>query len=289
LTTLNKYRLSAEENRVLFDKTIVPAEFPILVSQSQPVVVFVGGQPGAGKTALQERIEYLNVLPDLTKINGDDYRAYHPDYNRLLYEDDTIAATYTDLDVGSWIELSINIVRLSAANALVEGTLCNPAVTIKSAQLFKDSGYLAELHVMAAHRFHSKLRVFNRYLSQREEHGFGRYTLMSAHDASYDVLPRSINTIIESGLFSRVVLYTIERDVLFDSLSYGNSKATVISDLIHFVRNEFHGSIECLLVDINTAYRKAVELGCNDLVLHDIKSLNAEVLSCIETARSIES
>jgi hypothetical protein len=226
-------------------------------------------------------IEALNDLPDLAIVNGDDFRPYHPEYDRLARQDDTLAASFTDADVGSWVEQAIELVRASSANALVEGTLRNPEVTIRSSRLFASSGYRAELHVMAAHRFHSKLRVFNRYLTQREEQGFGRYTLMGAHDASYDVLPQSLAEIIASGVFGRIVLYTIERDVLFDSQVHDGDVAAAAGSLVRYVRDGFHGSIENLLVDVNAAYRKALDLQCKELVLQDIEALGAEVLTYI--------
>jgi hypothetical protein len=276
-----RHELSYEHSLQIFDTAIAPTELAVSRPQSKPTVIFVGGQPGAGKTGLQGVIESLNDLPNLVKINGDDFRAYHPSNRQLMIMDDTLAASLTDADVGKWVELAIEHIRVSSANALVEGTLRNPNVTIMSAQSFVSSGYAAELHVMVAHGFHSKLRIFNRYLYQREERGAGRYTLMNAHDASYNVLPQSLAAIIAAGLFGRVVLYTIERDVLFDSRVYDGDVASTVDNLLHYVRDMFHGSLEKLLVDINAAYRKAVALRCRDLVLNDIESLNNSVLSFI--------
>lgn len=50
----------------------------------KPCTVFVGGQPGAGKTRATHlvRVSGLHDGP-LLPVNGDDLRQYHPDYDRL--------------------------------------------------------------------------------------------------------------------------------------------------------------------------------------------------------------
>jgi hypothetical protein len=281
MDSVKSFRLSSEESQRIFQASIVPTEFPEIITQESPTVVFIGGQPGAGKTGLQAAVESLNNLPSLIKINGDDFRPYHPDSKLLMLEDDTRAAFYTDVDVGKWVEMAIEYVKGGRPNALIEGTLRNPGVTISSAESFLDCGYKAEMHVIAAHEFHSKLRIFNRYLFQREVQGYGRYTLMDAHDASYNVLVESLMTLITTNTFNRIVLYTVEREVLFDSHTFTGDIAITAGDLLRYVHSSFHGSIEKLLVDINAAYRKAESLNCNTLVLGDIKKLSDKVLGSI--------
>lgn len=54
----------------------------------KPCTVFVGGQPGAGKTRATHlvRVSGLHDGP-LLPVNGDDLRQYHPDYDRLCDEE----------------------------------------------------------------------------------------------------------------------------------------------------------------------------------------------------------
>jgi hypothetical protein len=275
----NPYRLSQDNNERIFKVAIEPTEFKHLVRQNKPTAIFVGGQPGAGKTGLQDVIIPQSGLTDIVIINGDDLRSYHPNNDELLMADDTVAASFTDADVGQWIEQAIDLVVSAEANSLVEGTLRNPVTTITSANNFKTAGFKTELHVILAHEFFSRLRIFNRYLYQKREYGAGRYTLKQAHDAAYEVLPQSLNTIIESKTFDRLVLYSIERDVLLESAVLGINIRQSVGGLVRYAREDFRGSIETMLVDINREYKEARRLGCNELVLGDIEKLNTDVLA----------
>jgi AAA15 family ATPase/GTPase len=275
------HKLPEEENSRIFAELIKPLEYSDLVEQAEPVAIFVGGQPGAGKTALQEAI-FANIdARDVAIINGDDFRVYHPEKNKLETEDDTLAAYYTDADVGEWIERSIEYVKQHKANVLVEGTLRNPNTTIDSACNFQKSGYTAELHVVIAQEFFSRLRIFFRYLDQRRDDGAGRYTLMQAHNASYKVLPQSLVQIAQSGVFKRIVIYTIEQEVVFDSMELNGETIQAMSDLVRYIRSGLHKSIEDLLADVHDARRQAIELHCNDMVLGDIDELNRDILAYV--------
>jgi predicted ABC-type ATPase len=272
------HKLTGEQNRSIFEQKIVPLEFADLVSQTQPTALFVGGQPGAGKTGLQGTIIQNADLDAIAVINGDNFRSFHPDNEALLVKDDTLAAYHTGADVGAWVEQAIDHIKQAKANTLVEGTLRNPVVTIKSAKGFAKAGYKTELHVVVAHKFFSKIRIFWRYLGQRQTAGFGRYTLKEAHDAAYDVLPQSLKSIVEAGVFDRIVLYTIEREVIFDSNVYTADTIRAIEGLVNYSRANLHTPIENLLTDVNAIHRLAVQLNCNYLVLRDIESLNSEIV-----------
>ena len=125
------FKLSEEESSRVFDLTIVPIRFGELVAQRAPVAFFVGGQPGAGKTALQEAIARVASCDFSTVaiVNGDEFRGYHPHFRELNAIDDTLAAFYTDADTGVWVERAIERVSAQRSSLLIEGTLRNPQVT----------------------------------------------------------------------------------------------------------------------------------------------------------------
>ena len=49
-------------------------------SQENPKAFLLGGQPGAGKSALENMI---NIENKYVSISGDDYRKFHPLYDKL--------------------------------------------------------------------------------------------------------------------------------------------------------------------------------------------------------------
>jgi hypothetical protein len=275
------HKLSDEDNRRIFFEEILPIEFSDIVHKPHPVVIFVGGQPGAGKTALQKRIFTESQLTNALVINGDDFRAYHPENEELLKSDDTMAAYYTDADVGMWIGQAIDIAKENHANALVEGTLRRPEITIKSAGAFKNCGYVAELHVIITQEFFSRLRILFRYLDQRKNEGYGRYTMTEAHDASYSVLPNSLNEIVTADIFNRLVLYTVEHDVVYDSILPNKGAGKQIENLLSYIRADIHKPIEALLADLHDAKTLASQLNCKQIVFDDIQNLTYDILKYI--------
>lgn len=50
--------------------------------QQNPKGFVLGGQPGAGKSILIEKIK-KELNSNVIVINGDDYRKYHPDYTKF--------------------------------------------------------------------------------------------------------------------------------------------------------------------------------------------------------------
>ena len=72
--------------RRVFADQVKPLVFADAVADAHPLTVFFGGQPGAGKTMGQRRIEAMHPDEHLVKIIGDDLRQFHPDYTRLVEE-----------------------------------------------------------------------------------------------------------------------------------------------------------------------------------------------------------
>lgn len=188
-----RYLLSAAASRRIFTHRIVPTEFAGIKGVEHPVVHFFGGQPGAGKSVAQSEVTSAVAATEgigaIANIIGDDFRPHHPQYNRLLAEDDEAAAFYTDLDSGRWVEQAIAWAIEHQPHVILEGTFRRPEVAVESARAFVNAGFEARLHVLAVHKFVSRARIFGRYYDQLKANGRGRYTLPAAHDASYDILP----------------------------------------------------------------------------------------------------
>lgn len=72
-----------------------------MLSQSaageKPRIVILGGQPGAGKTALSEMVVQIIFETSLvTVINGDDYRDIHPRLCDIVRENEKLLAYFTN-------------------------------------------------------------------------------------------------------------------------------------------------------------------------------------------------
>jgi UDP-N-acetylglucosamine kinase len=79
-TDAQRYLLSEAESRRIFEQDIVPEQLGHAAAQEQPGVVFVAGQPGAGKTKTTESIvELLADRGGAAVVNSDFYKPYQPE------------------------------------------------------------------------------------------------------------------------------------------------------------------------------------------------------------------
>ena len=96
----DRFLLPEAENRRIFTERIVPEFFTEVRGVAAPSVHVFGGQPGAGKSVIQGAI-VAGLAQDVgvggvLAVVGDDLRGFHPEYSRLLAEDDE-AVSYTHL------------------------------------------------------------------------------------------------------------------------------------------------------------------------------------------------
>lgn len=213
----DSYRLSEAEHQRIFENRILH-RFAEIQSVERPTVHFFGAQPGAGKTRAEARVAQELVAQDglntVLPIIGDDFRPYHPRFAELMHENDEIAARYTAADSGRWVEKTITHALQLRPHVLIEGTLRRPEVTEASARPFVESGFTAELHVLAVHEYVSRSRIFERYIQQLHASGHGRYTMKVDHDVSYGALPMSTEKLMTSGSFITTTLTGMDGEVL---------------------------------------------------------------------------
>ncbi len=93
----DQYVLSDIQHKGIFRDLIVPNELAG-PSQTAPVVLLLAGQTGAGKSHTKAALTTALGLDEAVGFGSDTLRNYHPQYQRLLREDDRITAFYTDRD-----------------------------------------------------------------------------------------------------------------------------------------------------------------------------------------------
>ena len=91
--------------RPLFDRKC--ERFP----RTDPVLVMLGGQPGAGKSRSMSRV--ADEYPAAVAVIGDDFRRHHPDYDALMSSPETSMQMpqVTAQAAGRWVEMSIEYLR----------------------------------------------------------------------------------------------------------------------------------------------------------------------------------
>src|SRR6478672_8850411 len=86
-------------------------------ARPNPSVVFLVGQSGAGKSKVTEMIAgVLNRRGGFIDIDSDLYKPYHPKYDELMAQDDTLMAAYTRADGRAWMAQAEGYVRENRLN-----------------------------------------------------------------------------------------------------------------------------------------------------------------------------
>ncbi|MET9987864.1 zeta toxin family protein [Streptomyces rochei] len=100
------------ENERIFRERIVPDLLEGRASQETPTVVFLVGQPGAGKSRVTELVAaQLNRHGGFVDADSDLYKPYHPAYAARMAQDDTLMAAYTRADGRAWMAQAEQDVR----------------------------------------------------------------------------------------------------------------------------------------------------------------------------------
>lgn len=283
-----RYQLSPAEHERIFRGRIVPTEFGQIQSVQAPELHYFAGQPGAGKSSLQAQVVTTlaerNSWSSIMQIVGDDFRPYHPDYARLLDRNDQLAAFYTDLDSGRWVEDSIKLSLHLRPHVILEGTFRRPEVVEQTVAQYEKAHFARHLHLLAVHQFISRTRIIGRYLAQIEQEGHGRYTTTEAHDVAYNALPDSLATIAKAGIFNVITLY---RGNGLPLITVNDSTAATPDKLLNILNEERtipYMAANQLLVILNN-FRKLAKDHDRRRCLSDIFDLQHEIDDAIWEAR----
>lgn len=106
----------------------------------------LGGQPGSGKSNyFIDNSEAENCVI----LNGDDYRKFHPRYDDIVCSDVQSIPDRTQEFCNTVIEQLIDDFSQEGYNMIIEGTLRNPDVPIKTCAELKSKEYNVSLIVVS--------------------------------------------------------------------------------------------------------------------------------------------
>ncbi|MER8188397.1 zeta toxin family protein [Kitasatospora sp. NPDC094015] len=180
------HRLSADEHDFVFDAVIVPTMLSGVVPQEKPVVVFIAGQPGAGKTRAAQLVN--RSLHSAVHLSGDDFKVLHPDYPQLLQTDPRRASERIRTDYRAWQARAEAWVRERRGNLVIETTPAGPARFAADAAAYRRAGYRVALLVLAVRAADSRQGTAHRYARLSGRGLPARFTTTAGHDAHFHAL-----------------------------------------------------------------------------------------------------
>lgn len=198
--------LTQEELRAIFRRSIQPELEVLRGSQTntEPTLVLVGAQPGAGKTRTVGRAQQDHA--GAIAVVGDDLRVFHPDYVRLMREEPLRMPEVTAQAAGAWARMSSDYLRERQASVVFETTFRQPDAVVATAKEFRDAGYRVEVRALAVPEAVSRLGVLSRYAEQVRDQGVGRWTPQAFHDVAAEQMPKSLERVIAEGHVDRVLV-----------------------------------------------------------------------------------
>ncbi|MFB7672312.1 zeta toxin family protein [Kitasatospora purpeofusca] len=209
------HRLSADEHDFVFDAMVVPTVLNTVVGQEKPVVVYVAGQPGAGKTRAAHLVHRSLHRP--VHLSGDYFKVLHPDYLQLLKTDPRRASEPIRADYRAWQAKAEAWVRERRGNLVIETTPADPAKFAAQAQAFRRAGYRVELVVLAVRAADSRQGTAHRYARVSGRGVPARFTTTAGHDAHYRVLPDVVAAAEELAVVDQVTVMRRDTTALYRS------------------------------------------------------------------------
>ncbi|MFG2296443.1 zeta toxin family protein [Streptomyces sp. NPDC048603] len=185
-TEVERYRLTPAENRQIFHEEIVPELLERRVPQEKPTVVFLVGQPGSGKSRVTRMV--ANVLDQqggFVDVDSDLYKPYHPAYDALMAQDDTLMAAYTRADGRAWMAQAEEYVRAHKLHAVVQETSQDASAVESKMLAYRRAGARVEALFMGVPQAMSNQGIISRYFEQVADRGQGRLTVQANADESY--------------------------------------------------------------------------------------------------------
>jgi hypothetical protein len=207
--------LSVEKNERIFRNDILPDYLPdAMRSAGRPRLILLGGQPGAGKTAvLIASHAELEQSGSTIRIVGDDLRSYHPQFPVFQRKDPETASQFTQRDAGRWTEKLLAAATERQVNIVFETTMRTPENVARVIGVAREAGYDVEVRAVAVNPRLSWQGNHYRF----EEMLRARVPPQHIHDAAVDGLRTSLEKLESERLVDRVQLRTRGGTIFYDN------------------------------------------------------------------------
>jgi UDP-N-acetylglucosamine kinase len=195
-------------------------------TSNAPNAYILGGQPGAGKTALQNLIRKNNK--NIIVINADSFRKFHPRFNEIHKQYGNDSPKYTQPFINQVTEKLIDELSAEKYNLIIEGTLRTAIVPINTCLELKKKGYQVELHIMAVKRAISYESTILRYENAIAQGEIPRATAKQHHDMVADAISDNLDIIEKAKAFDSIKLFNRNGECLYPAV--GHSSAAIVEN-----------------------------------------------------------
>lgn len=146
----------------------------------RPEVIYVAGQPAAGKSVIIESIATDHVVMD-----SDELRRYHPALDEIMRLDPLRMDVLTNGPVPFWMSSLIEYAREHGHSLIIENTLSNPEFIAGEIEKFRAAGFNVRIVALAVAQEVSRLGIVQRYLAAKRTSKIPRWTNEVSHTNGY--------------------------------------------------------------------------------------------------------
>lgn len=175
-------------------------------SDIHPIGILLGGQGAVGKGQLNLLAEQLFPEKEFLTINGDIYRSRHPLFHELrknVWDYSKNTQVFSNVFTERLIDEAVK----ASYSFIVEGTMRNSDVPIRTATMIRQNSYRSAAFVIAAPIEFSLLNVYNRYYRELQKKGFGRMVDLESHYAAVDGLPKSLDRLYQERAIDMIFIF----------------------------------------------------------------------------------
>ena len=180
--------------------------------------IILGGQPGAGNSALLQMLrQVLEPHGTTWVINGDDFYACHPMCVQLRKGQGIAATRRVEGDIRAWVAMTVDAARERGVNIILESTMRPLGNVVKQLKALRHSNYKIQACVLAVKEQESWQRVHTMYEHVAASGGYSPQISQAMHKTDLAGLVKAVKAIETKGLVDRVVVRNRSGDLIFDN------------------------------------------------------------------------
>ena len=202
---MDKFPISPEKWAAKFE--VIQADRTSGLTSATPPLFFLhAGQPGSGKTVLNDQVAD-QLAGNLLECNADTLRNEHPDIELILQEPEDDYPDLTWQAANSWNNALIETGVTRRYNLLIETTLRNADQALETLARMKANGYITHLHVLVVPYWLSWVGIHIRFEGYKALKGFARAVSEADHDDRFARLPETLPIVLKSPHLDKAILY----------------------------------------------------------------------------------
>jgi len=216
---MSEIRLPQRTLESIFHDGVETPEMNRTSALSKPKAVFLGGQPGCGKSTFAKMSSTWFASGGFVHLDVDRYRDLHPAYLPMVKSQATelLAPSAVQKDCSQWVDMLSKSATTNNRNQLIENTMRDPAQVRATSKTLRNAGYEIEVRIVAVHSSVSEVSLLKRFENEKQVLGYGRSIPLTYHNQAAAGISKSIEAIEVEKLADHLMVFDRQGNVLHEN------------------------------------------------------------------------